>query len=191
MSISRTPKLTLAKINATESRVPRLDSATHVWSTIDYEHHEIHGGSHYIVASFTNLAAAGTVNFCATTTDSSLWTHFLWEIQSTNETQLKLFEGAGYGTDGTVITPLNSDRNSTKISTMDLRLNATITTAGTAIMQQAFGVSGTPVTSEGGQNRATSEVIFKQGSSYVIQAIAIGASLISYTGHWYEHTNKD
>jgi len=171
--------------------VNQLDRATLALNTIDYEHHEIHSGSHYFVSSFSSLAASGTINFCYLTPNTTSWHHMLWDIESTSEAQFKVFEGADFDTGGTLVTPYNSDRNSTKTSAAVIRLNASVTTAGTILKQKSWGVSGIPSKVLGGGSRSNNELILKQNTKYVFQIINItGANLLSYAGFWYEHTNK-
>ena len=42
---------------------PRVDAATSTMQTIDYEHHEIHSGSHYFVRGVQDLAVSNVLDF--------------------------------------------------------------------------------------------------------------------------------
>lgn len=73
----------------------RLDLSTHAQTIIDYEHHEVHSGSHYNYCDCQlGVAAAGTVAFVVTTPNTLTWPHFVFIISSTVGATIQLYEGS-------------------------------------------------------------------------------------------------
>ena len=68
-------KTVYGKISDTVSRALRLDLSTHAIEVVDYEHHEIHAGSHYFISGFEVLASAETLDFAISTPTGSLQMH--------------------------------------------------------------------------------------------------------------------
>ena len=60
MGITQLVQSMWGKISDTAFRVPRIDPSTNSLQVIDYEHHEVHAGSHYFYADGVTLASAGT-----------------------------------------------------------------------------------------------------------------------------------
>jgi hypothetical protein len=169
-----------------------IDSATDAVNTVDYSHHEIHSGDHYFIADFTSLDTAGTIEFIVTTPDTTKWGHLVFSVQGTNQTEIDVYEACVETGDGTAITPVNNNRNSSNTSGLVVKYDpTTISDDGTRLSGQKFGVSGTPVTSRGGDTRRDDELNLKQNTKYLIRVTSLGdGNVISYRASWYEHTNK-
>lgn len=73
----------------------RIDASTNSLQTVDYEHHEIHGNSHYFLEDFddTNFDATDVIDWVFTTDDSTKWVHLVFRFQSTALSQLDIYEG--------------------------------------------------------------------------------------------------
>jgi hypothetical protein len=80
------------KISDTVSRAIRLDSSTHSLQTVSYEHHEIHGGSHYYIEGSTTLADTATLYAKIVAPDTGKWAHFTWQISSNGILTSNLYE---------------------------------------------------------------------------------------------------
>jgi hypothetical protein len=66
------------KTGDTTFQVPRLDRATHSIQTIEYEHHEIHAGSHFEIADFDTAVTLNEVlSFVVTTAISAVVSYFI------------------------------------------------------------------------------------------------------------------
>jgi hypothetical protein len=183
------------KTGDTTFQVPRLDIATHSIQTIEYEHHEIHSGSHYFVESSVDLPINNVFDMQFTTPNTASWTHFTFDLACESETNWYIYEGATINTAGTTITPVNNDRNSIKTSGNTVAgitngsvvdANADTATAGATLI--ASGIIGAGRT--GGNTERNREIIFKQNTIYCLRAVAVAAGYISFNAQWYEHTNK-
>ena len=176
-----------------DCEVSKFDASTLAVNTIEYEHHEIHAGSHFILTGFATLANDASLDFRFTTPNTTKWAHLLFKVSGPSQTELLIYEG-GNVTVGTPVTPINSNRNSTKTSVMTLASGPTVTTTGTLIYSQSAGLAGTTparAPSEGFVTRG-SELILKQNTTYLFRITSRQAdNIVSYDGEWYEHTDKN
>jgi len=91
------------------SNVGVIDKHTGAFVTIDLEHHRIHAGNHYYVASFVTLNSDASLYFGVRTpvdTDA----HFTFEVNASSQVETYIYEGGSW-TNGTAVTPLNNNRN--------------------------------------------------------------------------------
>lgn len=72
----------LGKTGDISVQAPRIDKSTHSLQTIEYEHHEIHSGSHYFIEGHAILANLGTLYSKIVTPNTGKWAHFAWNISS-------------------------------------------------------------------------------------------------------------
>ena len=174
-----------------------VDSSTRSLQVIDYEHHEIHSGSHYTVHGFLNIPALNDVlDFTWQMPNTTKWTHWNWAIETSKGVTWYIYEGAvATNALANTITPINSNRNSTNTSdtTMKYELQADLTAAnadtdvsGATLI--ASGITGDNRTA-GDANRSN-EFILKQGKMYCLRAIATAASDVNFDMQWYEHIDK-
>lgn len=183
------------KINDNESRNLRLDSATHTLQCITYEHHEIHNGSHFMIEDVENLATNNVFDVQFITPNTTKWIHFDFVLTCENQTEWYIYEGSTINTSGTVLTPINNDRNSVKISTTSILaiknttvVNANLDTDVSTSKTIAHGLIGSG--KDGGIINRDDEIILKQNTIYCMRAIANTAGYINFLMKWYEHTNK-
>ena len=178
-------------VDDTNYRGVRLDKSTHATTTIEYEHHEIHAGNHYMVTGFSTVGMGGTLNFGVTTPNTSVWSHMCFEIEGTNQTEFRVYETCTYS-GGTTTTPFNNNRNSSSTSVLSIAFNPNSVTTGTLIFSQSKGLAGaTPskASIEGIIDRSK-EIILRQNEVYIFQVTSMAAdNIVSYVGEWYEHTN--
>jgi len=108
------PKVALsASYNSDGDKVEiRVDPSTSSLQTITHEHHEIHGGTHFYLEGNVLLGNAGTLYVKLVTPDSNVWSHFLWEIESSGILTTSLKEDATGGmAGGAVVTIHANNRN--------------------------------------------------------------------------------
>ena len=127
--------------NAGETDEVRIDGATNTLQTIEYEHHEIHGGTHFYICDFETLNSGATADFAVTTPAGSKWSHMIFEVNGTSQTEMRIYEGATVS-GGTSTTPLNNDRNSDTASVLTVSKNPSVSVAGTVIYAQSKGLGG-------------------------------------------------
>lgn len=170
--------------------IPRqaaLDQATNATTAISYEHHEIHGGSHYYVEGFTTLGVSGTLYVKLVTPDNAKWAHFVWKINSVGILTTTLVEAPTGGmAGGSGVTIFNNNRNSVSTSGLVITSGVTACTGGTIISQESFGSK-----QGGGAISRDDELILKQDTDYCRTFLSGSASnIISFKASWYEHTDK-
>lgn len=180
------------------SFITTTDSSTNSIQTVDYEHHEIHSGSHYFVHGVLTIPALNDVlDFTWQMPDTTKWTHWNWTIETSKGVTWYVYEDAtATNTLANAITPLNSNRNSDNTSgtTMKYEIQDDLTAANadTDVSGATLLASGTT-----GDNRTagsamrSNEIVLKQGSLYVLRAVASAASVVNFDMQWYEHTDKN
>ena len=179
-------------ISNTEARTVRVDASTHSLQTVDYAHHEIHGGSHYFFRSFATLGNGGDVDFGVTIPNSEKWAHMLWEFETTGETLFEVYEGSTYTGGSDPSGTFNSNRNSVNTSGLVIVVDPTVTAEGTLLEAQMVGVATTPSKAIGGGSGRDDEVILLQDTKYIFRFESGSAdNHISFRASWYEHTDKD
>jgi len=170
-----------------------LDNLANAIETITYEHHEIHGGSHYFVSGFTTLDDGDSIVFSIAAPSGDKWTHLIFEASGTSQTEFYAYEDATT-TGGATLTPFNNNRNSSNTSINTLRLNPTTTTdGGGLILSSSKGKAATTpqrADSEGFVVRER-EIILKENTEYRFTIISRDdGNIVTYVSEWYEHTNK-
>ena len=174
----------------------RLDASTHTLQVIDYEHHEIHSGSHFFFADAQDLSINNVFDLQWTTPDTTEWAHFTFKLNCESETSWWIYEGATISTAGATITPINNNRNSLHASSMTIAgiLNTSIANANSdtpvaEATEIAHGFVGSGKTA-GIEIRST-EIILKRDTIYCFRAEAVTAGYVSFLIEWYEHTDKN
>ena len=164
----------------------RVDPTTHNWIVDDGSHVAIHQEKsfHY---SFEHAIGAGTYYVAIITPNTTAWDHFTWSAAvDGGSIKVTLFENPTSSI-GSVVTPVNRNRNSAAVAATAVVLNRTVTVDGTALEVTRIGVSRP---SGGGESRATQEWLLNQNEEYILK-IEGSTTGVSYTMHldWYERTN--
>ena len=171
------------------------DKSTRAITTIEYEHHEIHGGSHYFIDTVVSRNINHVFDIQWTTPNTTKEAHFTFDVITSGQTSWYAYEGAVIAVPGSAVTPFNSDRNSLKTSTQTIALHTAATVAlATAITETsaatlfASGVIGAGRT--GGFVGRDREIILRQNTIYCFRVVATAAADIGFVVNWYEHTVK-
>lgn len=166
----------------------RIDSSTRAATTIDYEHHEIHGGDHYNISAFQDISSGSHIDIIINTLDTPKWTHMVFEAAVESESSLCIFEGITADNDGTSIPAFNNNRNSSNVSGLIISADSTVTNEGACIVAAKQG-SGKGT---GGFVRGAQELILKQNTKYLfrISNDSVSTAWASQKLTWYEHTDK-
>jgi hypothetical protein len=173
-----------------------IDDSTASIQTIEYEHHEIHSGSHYFVTGYADLAINHVLDFTWLMPDTTKWIHWSWNIATEAETLWQVYEGATATNPlANTITPYNSNRNSgnTSGTTMKYEDQANLAAANTdtdvsGATLLMSGISGAG--RDGGESGRNHEIVMDQGVLYCLRATANAAGYINFSMQWYEHTDK-
>lgn len=182
--------MSYGKTSDTLRQIPRLDATTHTMQMIDYEHHEIHAGSHFFYTDKNTLADTATVVYLITTPNTTAWAHMVFSITGSAITTVDIYEGADRnGT--TAQTVYNSNRNSLTAATTTIhKAISGGTTDGTLIWTRMSG-SATQQSRSGMEMTRGAEKILKQATKYLIRITSGTASnLTNIQLDWYEHTNR-
>lgn len=173
-----------------------IDKTTNAQYHIDYEHHEIHAGSHYYLEDVQDLALNNVFDLQWVTSNSAKWEHLTFILNCESETEWYIYEGASIVNAGSVITPVNNNRNSTNTSLATITsqsntsvANANIDTPVAAATELNHGIIGAG--REGGITGRDKEIILKQNTIYCMRAIANAAGYVNFYVSWYEHTSKN
>ena len=167
----------------------RLDKATNSIQTIDYEHHEIHAGSHFFYTDSVELDSAATQVYMITTPNTTKWAHMTFLASGSAITTIQIYE-AGDRTGTTGQTLYNSDRNSLTASVLTIHKGiSTGSTDGTLIWQRKSG-SATAQSRTGAEATRGGELILKQNTKYILRITSgTNDNLTNLQLEWYEHTN--
>ena len=169
------------------------DAATNALTTIGYEHHEVHSGSHFTFSMDSTVGDADTLGFLIVTPNTTKWAHMVFDVIGALDTRFDLFETSTH-TAGMERTAYNNNRNSTSTNTTQIFNWTRGVSDGTAIFRSHFGVDtglGASRVTGGGSVRGASEFILKQNTKYFFAITsATAANVISMKLTWYEHTDK-
>ena len=189
---------------------PLADDATHALTTIEYEHHEIHGGRSF-TAHFDNTTTNDNSHRSAIgfqVSNTTRWPHITVEVAASHPAQFSLIEAPTIDlAAGTEIVIYNRDRNSTNASTIldlanpqvagkvttytEAQIAAATFSGGTTIAHLYLVGGGSPK-AIGGVARGSQEWILDQGAKYVLLMQNVGANTNLHEIHidWYEHINR-
>ena len=182
-------------IDSENVRPLRSDSSTWALETIDYEHHEIHAGSHFEYSGYQSIATDGYLDFCVRTEDSTKESHIVWDVRSNGGLTIECYENPVCTfTTGTMLTAINNNRNSTTVSgwqnfATSAAVSAVIAT-GTKIYSESSGAGGNTNQSLPGLASRNSEFVLKTNSDYVWRITSLTTATVGYLANWYEHTPK-
>ena len=149
---------------ATAGGTNSVDSSTGTVQTIEYEHHEIHAGSHYFYTDLVTLGAAATQQYMITTPNTTQEIHLLFVANGSFEIRIDLAEGADRN--GAVVqTVYNNNRDSTRTANAVIHKGvAGGTTDGTVILTLQTG-SATNPSKTADEIRQTDEIILKRNTN--------------------------
>lgn len=171
-------------------QVPRMDAATHTMQFIDYEHHEIHAGSHFFYTDKNTLASAGTVVYLITTPNTTKWAHLTFSITGSAITTVDIYEGADR-TGTTLQTTFNSDRNSLTAATTTIHKAVSAGATDGTLMWTRMSGSATQQSRSGMETARGAEKILKQATKYLIRITSgTNDNLTNIQLDWYEHVNR-
>ena len=170
-----------------------IDGSTGALSTIDYAHHEIHGGSSYGVSD-TVACNTSTCKWMITTPDSMKYMHLIFELSCTGEATFLVTEGADR-TAGTIL--LNVNRRRVGTSNVSEAVVSRTPTAGTidgAITLFSIRDGITNIAAKNiipGSGREINEWILKPNTKYIISITTYADTFVTCRLDWYEHTDRE
>ena len=164
-----------------------IDGSTATLQTIEYEHHEIHAGTHYFVAGYESEDNGGTVEFVFTTPDTDEEQHLTFEVVGTQNTTLDVYKGSTSIEGGSSVTPINNNGRSSNTSNVTVLKDPASITDGNLIFSQSSGANKSV-----GIIARDREVVLDRDSTYLFRLTSGGNSnIINWNAEWYEHTPKN
>lgn len=182
----------LGKTGDATFQVPRVDAFTHTLQTIDYEHHEIHSGSHFVYYDYdADVDTAAPKYYRLTTPNTTSWAHIKFSLYSEGVGTWQLFENPTVNAAGTTQTAVNNNRNSATVAGLVIAVDPTSTADGTQIKVWRTGSGTTKASRAGGEASSQIELILKQNEDYFLKFTPDSNNCKTKIGvFWYEHTNK-
>lgn len=196
--------------NGTNWQPIGIDQATRAMNVIDYEHHEIHGGSTFTCHFSNTCTNTGEMTIIAfNTPNTTKWIHLVFEASSTAGAYMAIYENADLDADeGQALTIYNRNRNSattsavTSIETTPVANRATsfveaeaagATLSTSTELQRIYMGAAASGANVRGDARASAEWVLKQNTQYafVIVSTSDDDNVHNIALNWYEHTNKE
>ena len=169
----------------------QMDGITTAITTIDYAHHEVHAGSHFLYTDHVAIDADGSQDYLITTPNTTKWAHMMFVLDGSAITQFQLYEGATK-TGTTPQTAGNSDRNSTTLPGITIH-KGTSSEEGEADGTLIHIYKGGATSQQSRSGSSTSheeELILKQNTKYILRVTSgTNANLTNVHLSWYEHVN--
>lgn len=168
-----------------------MDASTGVQTTIDYEHHEVHAGSHFFYTDSASLNDGLSTSYVIQTPNTTKWAHMTFAATGNAITTVDLYESIDLTGVGARQTIPNSNRNSASTSGLEIwDAIAPGAPGGTLIWTMKSG-SATAQSRAGITTDHSNEIILKQNTRYMIRVTSGTANnLTNLQLEWYEHTDK-
>lgn len=181
---------TPTKTKALNVQIGPGDVISNIPVVIEYDHHQIHEGESHIYCYLVASLASGSnqdfrINVPAGLAPTTRTPHVIFEVISTLETEIYLYEDMTYnaGNGGTLQTSYNRNRNSANAAQMKIYLSPTAAATGTLIH---VGLSGSG-RAAGADGRSMTEFDLKPNSDYLLRITSRAASdKIVVRVLWYE-----
>lgn len=172
-----------------ELRMPLLDSSTNSRVTIEYEHHEIHAGDHFLYYDYdSDVDTASPKYYRLTTPNTTKWIHIIFVLYSEGSGTWQLFENPTVNAAGTAAVAVNSNRNSATAAGLVIASDPTSTADGTQIKVWRSGVGTNTGSRAGSEARSSLEIILKQNEDYFLKFTPDADNAKSKMQlNWYEH----
>ena len=188
-----TPDVRTFGYNGTNWHEVRLDTTTRTMQTIDYAHHEIHSGSHYVMRTYDTIAKNGTKEYLIITPDSTAYGHVVTGFNlSTSTTIVEWYEDVTTSADGVLSNSRNRRRDAGDNNTLLIYDDPTVTGGATTANLLQTGIFGAGKNSFGGGARDNEEIILLPNKKYLVRFIEqnVSAVDVNFYCDWYEHTDK-
>lgn len=165
----------------------RIDASTNSLQIVEYEHHEIHSGSHYFICGTQALSNGEVVDFTVVTPDTTEYAHMTFQIEGTGAISVAIHEGAVVNVAGSAVTAYNNNRNSANTTNLTIRTGDTFTGTGTVIYAVQTGANKIA-----GNVERSREIVLDRNNTYIFRITnqTALANQLSYCAEWYEHTDK-
>jgi len=172
---------------------PRIDQVTHALTTIDYAHHEIHGGSAYYAVRSELGDTDATAEVRIQTPNTTKWAHMTITIDVALAATAALWKATTMTHEaGNLMTPINRNHNSSKSSGLVICHTPGGSQAGDPALTRYIGSASVSGKADvGGSGGSRGEFMLAQNTAYLIRVTSrADANAMSIVLDWYEHTSK-
>ena len=172
---------------------PIADDVTHAITTVDYPHHELHGGSAYFVIYSALAGDTDVIEVRIETPNTTKWAHMLIDIESALAATVEIWEGTTKTHEaGNVLAALNRNRNSSNSSGLTICHTPGGSESSGAIITEYIGAATTSGrVAAGGRSGGRNEIILDQNNDYLIRVTSrADSNALTIILDYYEHTNK-
>ncbi len=163
------------------------DPIASAFPSIEYEHHEIHEGHHYVFGHTADgVANAATVDILIKTTGCSRVPHLTGEVQSNLQGNISFYEGLTVSADGTTLSINNNNRNSSNVASCTAFHTPTVgATLGTELFAQSMFGAGRNI---GGNVKREREFVLAPDQKYLLRFTSDAASnTVNMILDFYDH----
>jgi hypothetical protein len=171
---------------------PTIDRTTGALNTIEYEHHEIHGGRSFTVSD-TVVADTTTVKWMIVTPDTLRYSHLIFTLTCTGEALYLVTEGADRNP-GVALTVVNRRRTGTPNAagtTVSRTPVGGATDGAVTLFSMRNGITNVASKNiEGGEARATNEWILAPNTKYIVSITTYAAVYATCVLDWYENIDR-
>lgn len=190
VSLKNSFPVLLTSYDGNDNEVIMMDRSTRSLCTLDYEHCEVHSGSHYLYTDAITLGNGESQAYVITAPDTAKYAHMVFIMNSGLGASSTVAEG-GDRTPTTLQNTWNSNRNSSNSAgTLVHKGFSGGTTDGTTMISVNVGSASTGGKTGGGA-RSEEEIILKRNTQYIL-TLTSGANSnnITIIMTWYEHQDK-
>lgn len=157
-------------------------------SEIDEIHYRIHDGLHFVASNIsTGVNVASPKQFLLITPNTTTRVHFIYMIESgSSGIKVEIFETTVVTGNGSAITAVNNNRNSSNVAEFLVFQDPVVTSDGTLLHAEQAGTTTTGARVETSVSHLD-EFVLNQNTKYEIKVtvLANGTDVSSHL-HWYE-----
>ena len=149
------------------------ERVTDAQKIIDNDHAYIHAGKLFTHATHFDLLTAASTKFTFLTPATG-YIHYrpVNVVSSVDKLTVNFYEGSSGNSGGSVITPINRNRNSSAVSGAVFKSGVTVTTNGTKLTETYMaGSTGIGQARSGAQLSSSNEWVFKPNTLYTFEFI--------------------
>jgi hypothetical protein len=172
--------------NALQVQIGPGDVISNIPVVILYEHHQLHEGETWQAGyGPAGILVAAVVDHLVKVADVAATTrtpHMVFELDSTSEVWIQIYETPTTTANGTPITCFNRNRNTAGSPTTTIFITPTVTAAGTLITSAIVG-SGEK---SGGSGRDANEWDLKANTNYLVRITGKNAGNVCMRFQFYE-----
>lgn len=155
--------------------------------TLDYEHHKIHEGRHFLYQESFMLGSGGIASYVIQVpTAPGPYPHMIFLLDGSAITQFELYEDSQY-VGSTTLTLFNNNRNSSRTASTVVYKGAIASGSVGEKIKEYKGGAASAQSRASANTQGTDELILKTGSKYFLRVTSGSAdNLCNVKMLWYE-----